>query len=599
MNINKLPDRRMLDVLSSRMATQFQLPAVYDDALSYQGLIYKLMQYIQDTIQNVSDWNDWLQEFVNTFDSNLQNVVKNTVQEWIDDGTIQVIISEALQWELDEFKLETDGKFDGVSNDINELRDYTDNEISSVEQKLLLTPDLFDGDDLEKLQQSFNYAIDNNITSIYLNRAYDITNLGSIMFPTNKNYPFEVLTFYGGKIIKNNPGFVFDCDVNNNKRNCPQFYGTKFYSDAYDCYLFNGDVCIRQNVTNCSFYKMGLVVSTSYIQTPRLINCETEQLGCNFIEAKMAYDLEVLGHRGESSTEYHFMHIMTDKSGDISFMNLRITDSLIEGYVNTAPIILGTGYGLKINGLYCESNNRSIVIDRGVGVNRCSGSIENCTFNKTLGDCDIEFINYSTTTYLRFFNITSNVPSSKSLIKGTIAVVRTDNMNLYAGGMLTDHPRTVYGKYDKYPYSQNDLGVDGISFEIPLQTKFQIYFHGQTNKQFLINAMFTIANSVLYSAHMTGILSLDGYYTDQTVQGLTFDVLSTRNTSGNINGNTSNGISFDYYFKETGTKVIPSDSDSATVVLVFPDGKYNSQESINNLTIKPLNDIVTEGYLDK
>lgn len=140
MGVNKLPDAKDLELLRTRMATQFQLPSAYDDALSYQGLIYKLIQYLKDTMQNLEDWNVWLEDFVSTFDKKLQDNVRNMIQELYDSGklaelTAQVI--EAVQDQIEETATDIEDrginvrKFgavgDGVTDDsqaIQEANDY-------------------------------------------------------------------------------------------------------------------------------------------------------------------------------------------------------------------------------------------------------------------------------------------------------------------------------------------------------------------------------------------------------------------------------------------------------------------------------------------
>ena len=105
---------------------------------------------------------------------------------------------------------------------------------------------------------------------------------------------------------------------------------------------------IRQNCDNVTFWRVGLVKTTGYVQSIRLHNCEIGQLGCNFIESAMAYDTELMHNRFESSTSYHALKIQTQDSG-ISYFGLRIKSNLFEGYVYTCPIIVGVGYGLDIS----------------------------------------------------------------------------------------------------------------------------------------------------------------------------------------------------------------------------------------------------------
>lgn len=489
-------------------------------------------------------------------------------------------------------------RLDTNINELDNLFDNLNDKVIKIENDLVITPDNFEGSDIEKLQQVFEYAIDNNIMKINLTRKYDITG-GSIYFPRGATYPFSYMVFVGGEIIKNDPGYVFTSLDDNNKRTAPSFINTKFSTTADNCYLYDGDKCIRQSVESCDFKRMGLIKSSSYIQTLRIINCETSGLGCDFVNAKMAYDFEMAFHKGESSGTYSLINIVTDKTNEISFLSLRITDSLFEGFPNTCPIILGTGYGLKINGCYYEANKGSIKFVKSVGVDRLSGQIENCIFNGGLDDDgDVIFDGVTNLAFLLFSGITSNVQSPKYFTNTTYSRLQTNNMNLYSGGKLTNG--TILNKeYKSYDVSQIDKQGNGIEFEVKLNLRREGFIGQQLNKQFLFNAKFNYGSTLYFSAHLTGILSFDGYWkSDKVVFGLNVRLLSERNTGGYNNGDIENTPVYDYYFKETGTKEILPNASVATVVFKFPWGKYNASTNINSFTFKGINDMMAEGAFD-
>ena len=260
--------------------------------------------------------------------------------------------------------------------------------------------------------------------------------------------------------------------------------------------------------------------------------------------------------------------------------------------------MLGSGYGLKIDGLYCEKNNTSIRFEKGVGVNRLSGIISNSIFTSTLSNFDISFDDITNYSYLKFKNITSNVKTGKSLLETGSARLQTENINLYSGGKLSTGNK-LYKQFLNYPVTQQDLGSEGISFEVPLQTLNEGILHNQKNKQFIFNAKFTYGATSQYSAHLTGILSMDGHYDEEIVSVLNVDVLSTRNTSGNANGNLENSTVFEYYFKESGTKTLPVTEKEATIVFKFNNGVYNNSINKNSLTFKPLDELLSEGMIQE
>lgn len=79
-------------------------------------------------VDNVNDWNEYLENFVETFDTNLQTKVTETLMEWQDSGFLDVVISEALQWELDNYI--TTNEQDKLS-----LTTHVDSEIERLDQQ--------------------------------------------------------------------------------------------------------------------------------------------------------------------------------------------------------------------------------------------------------------------------------------------------------------------------------------------------------------------------------------------------------------------------------------------------------------------------------
>lgn len=457
-------------------------------------------------------------------------------------------------------------------------------QLAEVETELMFTPEQFAGTDVQKLQQALDYAITNNVATIYLNKKYDITG-SSIYLPTGDFWGF--VTFTGGQITKNDAGFIFDTLGTSMNRNSPIFINTKFTTTSDGVRLFNGDKMIRQNLTNCIFNKVGLVKSSSYLQSVRLKNCETGTLGCNFIEAKMGYDISIDDHKAEqSSAAYQFIKIATANVGDISYYGLRIDKSLFEGYANTHPIEIGTGYGAYINA-YFEMNNEHIKIVNPVGTTLTTVKIDRCVFANNQGTYDVNVGSGILTQYIEIENCTSSVPAGKYLCNTDVFKGKRSN-NVYGSGKLT--PSTaVTLQATTYTYTQISGGATSITFEIPLHlNNYGNDVYNSDDRQFIVNIQGTYGSSTYYKAHLVGILSIDGFYSAtavDVVQALNFTALSTRNTSGNNNGNLANGAVYDYYFKETGTKEISSTADVATVVFSLPNLKYNTK---NRLSFAPI-----------
>ena len=59
-----------------------------------------------DIVENVNDWNEYLDDFVKNFEFELQEEVKSTITRWQNEGLLDDIISSALNTELDNVKLQ-------------------------------------------------------------------------------------------------------------------------------------------------------------------------------------------------------------------------------------------------------------------------------------------------------------------------------------------------------------------------------------------------------------------------------------------------------------------------------------------------------------
>lgn len=269
-----------------------------------------------------------------------------------------------------------------------------DTQVANIESQLEIIPDAFDGTDAEKIQQAYDYAMANNITKITLNREYDITG-SSIWLPEgNWNTPLSYITFTGGRLRKDDAGFMFDSSGvgldEGGTRIAPQFLNTDFDSTPQpkEVHVFNGDKMIRINMVNCYFRTVGLVKSTTYIQTVRTENCITGYMGCHFIDAPRSYDVEIINPRSESNQAQDKRLIqLVSHTAHASYYGLKISGGLIEGYWNTHPIEIGGGFGLDINKVYFERNVSSIVFKEMPGaINRVVGKIDNCIFLHNEGD---------------------------------------------------------------------------------------------------------------------------------------------------------------------------------------------------------------------
>ena len=113
------PERQPFTPLSPfRYWCQKVLPLVYDDSLSYYELLCKVVDYLNNTMEDVSNLNtdmtslfetyEQLQEYVNNYFSSLdvQTEINNKLDAMVSDGTFTNIINEELFGELND-KIDT------------------------------------------------------------------------------------------------------------------------------------------------------------------------------------------------------------------------------------------------------------------------------------------------------------------------------------------------------------------------------------------------------------------------------------------------------------------------------------------------------------
>lgn len=83
---------------------------------------------------------------------------------------------------------------------------------SGIAKSLIVIPDMFDGNDLQKLQKAIDYAYKNNIYNIIIDRIYDLTG-GTILLPKLNSIPdsWRYLHFLGvnGGFLKTDSGYMF------------------------------------------------------------------------------------------------------------------------------------------------------------------------------------------------------------------------------------------------------------------------------------------------------------------------------------------------------------------------------------------------------
>lgn len=177
MSANFTPSQSAIkDLKPFRFWCQKVLPTVYDDSLSYYELLTKVVNYLNDTIDNVEALNDnvqniydayiLLQNYVNEyFDNTLPQLVSDKLDEMAEDGTLTALISGYIDPLFEAKTDEIDGIIEHQNTTISNAITQQNNTISNAitEQNNTISEAIEEQDsDISLLQTRMNNFINNH-----------------------------------------------------------------------------------------------------------------------------------------------------------------------------------------------------------------------------------------------------------------------------------------------------------------------------------------------------------------------------------------------------------------------------------------------------
>lgn len=222
-----------------------------------------------------------------------------------------------------------------------------------------ISPDSFIGNDLEKINQAIQLALDRQGGVIQLNRAYDITGLGEIILDKMDAKDRRVVIFKDGKIIKNDAGFMFNTSSYEKRNSGDWFFnGVTFESTAgADTTVLNGSHVIRVQFNDCHTRNIDHYVTAfdRYTQTIHVKGGSSIGGKGWLFDAPCYYDTTFSGGYYVEHRE-HFLNQTAITTGTWKSINgLRFIGAMVEGLSGNVFKLLRVEQA-SIEDCYFESN---------------------------------------------------------------------------------------------------------------------------------------------------------------------------------------------------------------------------------------------------
>lgn len=253
--------------------------------------------------------------------------------------------------EVKEPKMELGSKVTPFSLSLEEQ-----NNLYARKSDTTVSPDDYEGNDFEKVQQAISYA-EMNDKGVRFTRIYNITGHEIVL---KKPYTRQALMLFGngGGIRKDDAGFIFTTDGSRYVGDISSIH-MKYYSvEGAGTKVWNSKGAtgiIRHSSTNDSYVNVDTIVDGvgGYSQTVRVTGCTIAGGKGWAFQFDQTYDVNisdnVIEHRQNGIRNTKYTNTPCDNS------NLRITNNVIEGLTGQA-IELGSCFGSLIQGNYFEYN---------------------------------------------------------------------------------------------------------------------------------------------------------------------------------------------------------------------------------------------------
>lgn len=412
--------------------------SVYDyDSFSIQELLCVFFEKINQCVE-ISNATFKLAEWLVSV--GLAQEVAKKLEVWLADGTLKEIINETIFKELNE--------------KINLTKD--------------IDPDTFTGSDLEKLQKSLDYSINNGYKPIKILRDYDITGGTLIInkdgeFPRN---PIRLLSF-GGSISKHDEGFMFT----GKNKNCGDLFisNIKFKSTSgANTKVFDVSKLIRINSVSNYYLNIDYPFydGTDYAQSIRCIDDYFVYCKCVF-KFRYVWDLHIQNCLCEESEKF-----IEDDQIEKHYIsnNISISDCVVENLKSTLISLNGT-HALNISNNYFELNEEYIKLGQ-YGASGCN--ISNNFFYDNRQDKKRVCVNITGGNARNYSLVSNYVSGNLELANSSLNDVTIYNLgnHIQDGAVLSSNTNIIKEFYEKTELKgkvsiRENCGIKQINVQMP------------------------------------------------------------------------------------------------------------------------------------
>lgn len=314
--------------MNCKTLTQPILPSVYENSLSYMEMICEIIECIKWLYGEVDIFHTYTPKYVGDYSADVEYKPLNVVYF---NGKYYMSMGNTIP-----------GQAPGVA------KVWVD--VSPIPWdmfKTMIYPDMFDGDDSDKLEACIKKASEVNSGVVYINRRMTLTrntDIGNF----NSNYNKVVLTGVGSDCTINCKGYHFYSGHLTDRQNGGGvvFRDIKIYGENY-CFDMNS--LIRITLENCFIQNFNVVfysTDNGYMQEIRCINTF-------FINT----DYAIKGTTGPYSGYIQGCNFASCKVLDITNANISsftVKECSIEGSINKAINVAGLIKNLCVENCYIE-----------------------------------------------------------------------------------------------------------------------------------------------------------------------------------------------------------------------------------------------------